>query len=279
MPDSTVAAPIRSGDYHGIFAKLHDLNIADRDVALYDAGLADFYNNFLGDFVADIPHFENLLATPAMEVLDLACGAGRIGIALARKGLRVDGLELSEAMLTLAQTNQRGEPLEVRERMTFVQGDMADFDLGKRYDLIILGVTSISLLLSEQHRLGLFRSVRRHLADGGRFIFDILDLEDGKWKDLDYFHDVWSKETDEGVDFGIVGQKFYPETRQFIFNVYREIIGWDGDTRRVIGHSVKAWLERSQMVSEMKVAGLEIEREFQTGRQIYFVVRTKEDQA
>jgi SAM-dependent methyltransferase len=262
--------------YHGIFGQLRKLDIYDDtlSVDLYGEQFADFYNRFVGDYAGDIPVFQRLLAdTPDARVLDLACGSGRIGIAMARGGATVDGLELSPHMLDLVEGNLAGERPDVRARLRFMQGDMGAFDLPDRYDLILVGVTSISLLLAPAQRSGLFACARRHLKPGGKFVFDILDLEGERWRRHDHYLDVWAREVDEGQDFAIVGQRFYPERRQFAFNVYREVVGWDGQTSRAIGTSVKAWLERGELIEAMAAEGLVLVEEFEQGEVRFFVAQ------
>ena len=258
--------------YFGIFAKIRDLNICDEhDVDLYADGLADFYDAFVGDFAGDIPLFERMLPRPDARVLDLACGCARIGIPLARGGAFVDGIELSQDMLDLVGRNLEGETEATRGRLTFTRGDMTNFDLGRRYDLVILGVTSISLLLQREQRQALFRCVSDHLLPDGRFVFDILDLGEDRWIAMDNYQDVWSSESDAGTDMAIVGQKFYPDRGCFTLNVYREIIGWDGETKRTIGFSTKAWIGRDELVQDLAAAGLGIVDEFHEAQQLYFV--------
>ena len=259
---------------HGIFAKIEAAGVCDAPVRdLYDEGLSDFYDGFMAEYAADIPLFEALAPSPDARVLDLASGAGRISTALARSGFTVDGLELSRSMLDLAEANLAGEPEPIRSRVTYVQGDMTRFDLPGRYDLIILGITSISLLMDTESRLGLFRCVEKHLADGGIFVFDTLDLEDDNWRTFDRYHDVWTIRTEGEFDYGIVGQRFYPEQRRFIFNVYRESVDWDGNTRRLIGSSEKAWLTRAELRAELGQAGLAVAEERMLGEQRFFIVR------
>ena len=258
--------------YHGIFAKLSELDVYDSGSAdLYGPSLADFYNRFLGDFVRDIPCFERLLADSSARVLDLACGSGRIGIALARRGFSVDGLELSKDMLALVDRNLARESAEVRSRLRFIQGDMTSFSLPQRYDLITIGVTSISLLLTAEQRSSLFRCVKEHLARGGKFIFDFLDLHGDKWKTYDNFTDVWSAEGDEGLDYAIVGQRFYPAERRFVFNMYRECVSWDGNTTRSIGTSTKAWLDTEELTEALASEGLRVCQSFGVEGTTYLV--------
>jgi len=148
---------------------------------------------------------------------------------------------------------------------------MTDFDLSQQYDLIILGITSISLLLLEQQRKALFECVSKHLKPGGKFIFDMFDFSEERWKDHDGFSDVWSKESDDGQEFGIVGQKFYPEQDLFVFNVYREIIDWDGNTKRYIGTSTKAMLEEHALMDLLKSCGLKLVDSFHHTESKFFV--------
>jgi SAM-dependent methyltransferase len=276
MADAVLDDVYPANGLHGIFAKIEAAGICDAPAGdLYDEGLSDFYDGFMAEYAADIPLFEEMAPSPDARVLDLASGAGRISTALARSGLTVDGLELSRSMLELAEANLADEPEPVRARVNYVQGDMTAFDLPGRYDLIILGITSISLLMDTDSRLGLFRCVEKHLADGGVFVFDTLDLEGENWRKFDRFHDFWTIRTEGEFDYGIVGQRFYPEQRRFIFNVYRESLDWDGNMRRVVGTSEKAWLTRAELHSELEQAGLAAAEERMLGDQRFFIVRRK----
>jgi SAM-dependent methyltransferase len=258
--------------YHGIFARLSELNIYDAaQDQLYGPDLADFYNRFVGDFVGDIPLFERLLPDRSATVLDLACGSGRIGIALSRDGFCVDGLDLSKDMLALVDRNLALESNEVKARLRFMQGDMTSFSLPDRYDLIILGVTSISLLLLPEQRRSLFAKVKAHLKPAGKFIFDILNLSGERWMRYDHHLDVWSSEGDDGLDFAIVGQRLFPLERLITFNVYRERVSWDGTTRRAIGTSTKAWLNAEELIEEMRGSGLRLTDQFEVNEVIYLV--------
>jgi SAM-dependent methyltransferase len=264
--------------YHGIFAKLKRLDIYDsaQPVDLYEHGLADFYNRFVGDYAGDIPVFEKLLPSKDARVLDLACGSGRVGIALAREGYTVDGVELSQDMLDLVERNLANEKPGVRDRLTFVRGDMSAFAMPHQYDLILISVTSISLLLTREQRAGLFASVKRHLKPDGRFVFDVLDFEDGRWKQFDDYQDVWAREVDDGQDVAIIGQKFFPDRGIFTFNVYREFIAWSGETTRTLGASTKAFLLRDDLIPAMREHGLVLEDEFLQNDLRFFVVRHAE---
>jgi ubiquinone/menaquinone biosynthesis methyltransferase len=100
-------------------------------------------------------------ARPGSQALDLACGTGDIAFALARRGARVTGLDLTHRMLQLAQ----GKPSAPGVR--FVTGDMMALPFADAsFDLVTTGygirnVPRIEPALAE---------IRRVLRPGGTLL-------------------------------------------------------------------------------------------------------------
>jgi SAM-dependent methyltransferase len=135
----------------------------------YDA-LADLYERQYANYRDDIAFYARLAEREnAQEILELGAGAGRVSVALARRGLNITGLELSPAML------ERGKIFAARENATvnFVLGDMTDFKLEQKFPLIIAPFNALMHLysLSDQDRA--FEMVRNHLETNGIFAFDL----------------------------------------------------------------------------------------------------------
>jgi SAM-dependent methyltransferase len=108
------------------------------------------------------------------SALDLACGTGRLPIVFAQAGLTVTGLDYSSAMLDLARQKIASLPDDVRRRIDLAQGDMRDFSLGRRFDIVNISWSFIYMLTPEDQRRTL-TCVRDHLEDGGRLIFSVPD--------------------------------------------------------------------------------------------------------
>jgi len=101
-------------------------------------------------------------------VLELACGSGRLTLPIAGIGTEIAGLDASEPMLTLAREKAAHANLQV----DWYLGDMADFDLDRRFSLIFVPNNSLAHLLTWQDFGLCLACVRRHLADDGRFMLD-----------------------------------------------------------------------------------------------------------
>lgn len=57
----------------------------------------------------------------------------------------------------------------------WVEGDMRDFALGRRFDLVVIAANSLLHLHDAEDLVSCFRAVRSHLAPGGRLVFDVFN--------------------------------------------------------------------------------------------------------
>ncbi|MFL6078084.1 MAG: class I SAM-dependent methyltransferase [Mycobacteriales bacterium] len=139
--------------------------------ARYDA-VADFYIGDGTDDYTDPPTAALLVAVGAvdgLDVLDVACGHGRLSRELARRGGRVVGMDLSGRMIAAAEEAEAAEPLGVR----YVCADAAD--PGDWLATAGYDVATCSFGLSDIDDLdGVLGVVARALRPGGRFAFSIL---------------------------------------------------------------------------------------------------------
>jgi SAM-dependent methyltransferase len=105
------------------------------------------------------------------RVLELACGTGRVLLPIASDGRPCVGLDLSPDMLAEAQRKAK----EFGVLVEWIQGDMRSFELDRTFDLVFIAANSLLHLHETEDLVSCFRSVRRHLAPGGRFIFDVFN--------------------------------------------------------------------------------------------------------
>ncbi|WP_207782382.1 class I SAM-dependent methyltransferase [Phytoactinopolyspora limicola] len=104
-------------------------------------------------------------------VLELGCGTGHKLIPIASDGHPCVGLDFSADMLAEAQRKASEHGVAVE----WVQGDMRAFDLDRTFDFVFITANSLLHLHEAEDLVSCFRSVRRHLAPGGRFMFDVFN--------------------------------------------------------------------------------------------------------
>lgn len=118
---------------------------------------------------ADIDFYVDKAMEIGGPVLELCCGTGRIAVPMARNGLDVTGLDISEPMLAHAQQKAAAAGVNVE----WILGDATSFDLGRKFQLIIVPFNSLQLLGREERVGSFFKSVCAHLKEGGTLIFDV----------------------------------------------------------------------------------------------------------
>ncbi len=101
------------------------------------------------------------------RVLDVGCGIGRWSRQLAGRGARVTGVDLSPTMITEARRRAGAQGLGADCR--FLVADLAQLDLGERFDLV-LGVTVLQHILDTPAFDAALAVMAGHLAPGGRMI-------------------------------------------------------------------------------------------------------------
>ncbi|RYH00260.1 MAG: class I SAM-dependent methyltransferase [Alphaproteobacteria bacterium] len=101
-------------------------------------------------------------ASREAEVLDFACGTGRISVVVAQHVGHVMGVDVSGAMLASATR---------AHNVTYLQHDLTGKGLGKTFDLI----TSFRFFLNAEQLLReqALAALHAHLKDDGYFIFNV----------------------------------------------------------------------------------------------------------
>jgi SAM-dependent methyltransferase len=78
---------------------------------------------------------ETLGLEPGQRVLDVGCGPGRHALALARRGLQVTGVDISQRFVDLANATAAAEGLEAQAR--FQRADARDLRFHEEFDAVI----------------------------------------------------------------------------------------------------------------------------------------------
>jgi SAM-dependent methyltransferase len=99
-------------------------------------------------------------------VLELGIGTGRVALPLAARGVRVHGIDLSEAMVGELRAKPGGAEIDV------TIGDFATTRVDGTFPLAYLVFNTILNLTSQDEQVACFENVAAHLEPGGCFVIE-----------------------------------------------------------------------------------------------------------
>jgi SAM-dependent methyltransferase len=106
-------------------------------------------------------------------ILDLGCGTGRHGFEMARRGIAVTGVDMSETMLSMGNAFLKKAPAEPGMPLPVLhQGDARTVRLDRKFDAVVSLFHVMSYQTTEADALAELQTAGEHLSPGGVFLFD-----------------------------------------------------------------------------------------------------------
>ena len=126
----------------------------------------------------DITFYRRLVERlEARTVVELGCGSGRITLPLAEMAedhdLTITGVDLSEEMLSKAETKLEQLPDGCRSRVHLLEHDIRTFVASPPVDLIVVPCSTLAHVLELDDQLAMWRAAFAGLKPGGRFVVDL----------------------------------------------------------------------------------------------------------
>jgi SAM-dependent methyltransferase len=135
----------------------------ERVAERYDESSAEMFDPSRVEPVVD---FLVELATDG-SALELGIGTGRIALPLAQRGIRVHGIDLSEAMVAKLRAKPGASDIGV------TVGDFATTTVEKRFSVAYLVFNTIMNLTTQAEQVACFQNVAAHLQPGGCFVIEV----------------------------------------------------------------------------------------------------------
>lgn len=184
-----------------------------------DPRLFDLEND---DFEPDGPFYLALAQKINGSVLELGCGTGRLTIPLARHGIDITGLDIVPEMLNRAQS-KAGD-----QQIPWVEGDVRDFHLGRKFNLICAPGCVFEHLLNHKDQKVMLACVRKHLTSEGIFVIAVRVPQPGMMIDTDE-QEWFSYQDEDGREVHVSGTDHYDPLQQIRHETaYRRWYNTDG---------------------------------------------------
>ena len=192
--------------------------VSDQEVQSYDEAVPDwpgeinFYRTLAGE-----------VRGRGGSILEVGCGTGRVALQLAQEGISIVGMDLSPAMLAIAR--QKGQGLA---NIRWVQGDMQAFDLGERFDLILIPGHSFQFMLTPADQIACLTCIQHHLKPGGKLVIHV-NHDDFSW--------LGGLVEGKGTGFKLKGE-YHPSE---VDGLIRKWTAWSYEARTQTATAVDAW--------------------------------------
>ncbi len=237
------------------------------DDRVYGDRIADIYDDLyeeLFDKAATVTFLEERSrgaeGSGEGRALELAIGTGRIAIPLAQKGVTVEGIDISEAMVEQLRAKAGGEDIPV------TIGNFADVGVPGRYDLIYLVFNTIFALTTQEDQLRLFRNVADHLTDQGVFVVEAFVPDMTRWQ---------RHQTTEVVDVGVeYVQLSFARHDPATQNVKSQNTLIRGGEIRMVPTALR-YIWPSEMDLMAKLAGMELRERYGSWERDHFTSESK----
>ena len=187
------------------------------------------------DYEATVAFYNEILKREGLAprtAVDLACGTGSVTAILARQGLDVLGVDLSEEMLTVAME----KVMDMEKPPRFICQPLQELFLPRGVDLAVCALDSLDYITDPEDCQEAIRRVYKALNPGGIFIFDVNTPEKLRAMDGQVFLDededvycVWRGEFDQetnicsyGMDLfqrrGEIWERSFEEHREYAYS-------------------------------------------------------------
>lgn len=167
------------------------------------------------DYDATVQFYMQILQHEGLRprtAVDLACGTGSVTAILAKMGMQVTGVDMSEEMLTVAQQ----KTWELNPMPRFVCQKLQNLHLPKAVDLAVCALDSLDYITNPEDCRNAIARVYKALNPGGIFIFDVNTPEKLRAMDGQVFLDedddvycVWRGEFDEQTNICSYGMDLF----------------------------------------------------------------------
>jgi SAM-dependent methyltransferase len=224
--------------------------------------IARLYDPWSRSVVEDISFYVDEAVASGGPVVELGVGTGRIAIPTAAAGIRVVGVDSSQAMLDVCAEQARAAGVESLLELRL--GDLRRPPVDERVPLVTCPFRAYLHLTDDAQRLQALRAAHDLLAPGGRLVFDVFAPADD---DIAETNARWLER-----EPGIFERADWDTAAQVLTLSVR---GPESETRLAL-----SWLEPERWQSLLAEAGFRVEavygwfdrRPFQGGEDTVFVV-------
>lgn len=185
--------------------------------------LAEYYDLIYCDRL-DLDFYLMEAKNTSGPVLEAACGTGRILLRLLSEGIPAVGIDISKSMLDVLIKKAH----EMNLKPEIHVANITDFNLGKKFGLIIVPYRSFLHLKNDEERKNALNCFMRHLKDSGRLILHTYNISDEERNMTKVYHLLESEDliSPKGRPYNLKWYfRYNPKKQQGSYKIVIELNG------------------------------------------------------
>ncbi|MBT3276115.1 MAG: class I SAM-dependent methyltransferase [Spirochaetales bacterium] len=147
----------------------------EADKSHYGQVVAKYYDIIFKSFCDDLVFYVEESQKSHGPVLELGCGTGRVAIPIAKAGIEITGIDISDEMLSVANEKCAKLSDDVVRLLSFKKDDMESFSLNQKFPLILIPFRAFLHILTPEAQRRSLINIRKHLSKKGKLIISIFD--------------------------------------------------------------------------------------------------------
>jgi SAM-dependent methyltransferase len=222
----------------------------------YDV-FARFYDLDTEESTADIPFWISLARRTGGPVLEVGCGTGRVLVPLAQAGFSVVGIDLSPAMLEVAQT--KVQTAGVGQRVELIQADALSLNLGRRFPLALVALNSFGHFVESGEPEQALDRIAAHLTADGILALDLTNPVPGAFGETTgaVLHDYTRPGPTPGWQtIKLRSQALDPVEQIIDVSCFYDEVGPGGELRRTVASFLLRYFYKNELGLLFERAGL-----------------------
>lgn len=215
--------------------------------------IASLYESEHAAFMEDICFYHGLISEGQNSVLEAGCGTGRIAIKLSQLGCEVTGIDISAAMLMVAQDMASRVDVDLQ----LDRGDMRCMSYPKTFDLAVVALDSFSHFLEDSDQARALYCLYESLIPGGILAVDVFNANPYVMIDRDGKLILQSEFRDDSglLTTHFVNWEMNSDGNSVLTRHYYDTIKGNGDVRRIITRFELRCLQKMEMEGLMRMVG------------------------
>lgn len=225
--------------------------------------IAPYYDLEHADYQDDVDLYLNYAAACGSPVLELGCGTGRLLMPLARRGVKLIGVDSSPAML--ARARQHLEAQDLLKHVELIEADARVLQISQRFRLAFVALNSFAHFITRDDQRAVLGTLHEHLLPGGTLILDLpyADIRRHQQADGQMFHQgTWLDQSRSELVSHLVAPTTDATGRILYLTHFYDAHSQGGPLSRTIVQTTLALLSPGEAALLVESSGFHVQRLF-----------------